>query len=122
MLDSNSSPTHLDNEFDLSAPEPSSIKFILRNPCLPNYLKTAAISHVCERLIDESEISRLTETDKLEKNDPATINRLEIRKKALTEHLGATLTCVLIRLPGVSYTIEIDRTTDSIIHWEWQES
>ena len=122
MFDSNPSSQRSDSDLDLSSPEPSRIESILLNSCLPKYVKTAAISRVCEHLIDEREISRLTEADNLEKDDPAIIERLEIRKKALSAHSGTKLTCVLIRLPGASYTIEIDRTTDSIIHWEWQKS
>lgn len=122
MFDSNPLSQRSDSDLDLSSAEPSRIESILLHSCLPEYVRTAAISHVCERLIDAMEISRLTDASKLEKDDAAILERLEIRKKALSAHTGATLTCVLIHLPGTIYTIEIDRTTDSIIHWEWQRS
>lgn len=122
MFDNNSSSACTDNDRDLLAPGPSRIESILLTSCLPNYVKTAAITSVWERLIDDKEILRLTKTETLETDDPATIERLGIRKKALSGHLGTNLICVLIRLPGASYTVEIDPTTDSIIHWEWQEA
>ena len=120
MFDSNSSFQQLDSGSILSAPEPLDIGSILLLSNLPKEVKTARIAYTNERLINETEISRLTEPTLLEKDDPKYIERLRKRRKALSDYLESSLICVLIRLPGVCYTIEIDPVSQSIAHWEWQ--
>ena len=120
MFDSNSSFQQLDSGSILSAPEPLDIGSILLLSNLPKEVKTARIAYTNERLINETEISRLTEPTLLEKDDPKYIERLRNRRKALSAYLGSSLVCVLIRYPGVCYTIEIDPIYHSVVHWEWQ--
>ena len=46
--------------------------------------------------------------------------RILKREESLLPHLGKQLYCVLIRLPGVQYTLEVDIESRAIVHWEWQ--
>ena len=96
------------------------IESALRNSNLPQFVKTLPISQLFERCMDANEIFRLTELGFTEKDNAERIERLRIRREALKKHLGSTLTCALIRLPGVLYTIEIDPVNWSIVHWESQ--
>jgi len=98
-----------------------SIESALKKSNLPRFVKTLPISQIFERIMDASEILRLTELGFNEKDNAERIERLRIRREALKKHQGSTLTCVLVRLPGVLYTIEIDQITSSIVHWEWQQ-
>ena len=98
------------------------IESVLRDSNLPQIVRTSPVSQMFERLIDANEISRLTELGPNEKDNAERIERLRIRREALTKHLGSSLTCVLVRLPGVLYTIEIDPINWSIVHWEWQQA
>jgi len=89
---------------------------------IPSAVSEASFNRVDERQIDDSFLQLLTEYwAKCTSNDAmaATIKR---RIDALSPYLGRTLVCVLIRLPGVSYTIEIDPTAERIVHWEWQSA
>ena len=97
------------------------IQSALRNSNLPQFVKTLPISQMFERFMDANEILRLTELGFNEKDNAECIEKLRIRREALRKHLGSTLTCVLIRLPGVLYTIEIDPVNWSIVHWELQQ-
>ena len=97
------------------------IESALRNSNLPHFVKTLPISQLFERFMDANEILRLTELGFNEKDNAERIERLRIRREALRKHQGSTLTCVLIRLAGVLYTIEIDPVNWSIVHWESQQ-
>ncbi len=97
------------------------IQSALRNSNLPQFVKTLPISQMFERFMDANEILRLTELGFNEKDNAECIEKLRIRREALRKHHGSTLTCVLIRLPGVLYTIEIDPVNWSIVHWELQQ-
>ncbi len=103
-----------------ATPEPFAISSILLSSDLPKEVRAARISHVRERLIDDAEISRLTEIGHSGSDDPELANRLRVRREALTSCLGSTLICLFIRLPGVGYTVEIDPMNEAIVHWEWQ--
>ena len=97
------------------------IQSALRNSNLPQFVKTLPISQLFERFMDANEILRLTELGFNEKDNAECIEKLRIRREALRKHHGSTLICVLIRLPGVLYTIEIDPVNWSIVHWECQQ-
>ena len=99
-----------------------SIESVLRNSNLPQFIKISPIPQLFERLIDANEISRLTELGPNGKDNAERIERHSIRREALNKYLGSTLTCVLVRLPGVLYTIEIDPINCSISHGEWQRA
>ena len=98
------------------------IESALRNSNLPQFVKTSPIFQLFERLMDANEVLRLTELGLHEKDNAERIERLRIRRVALRKHQGSTLTCVLIRLPGILYTIEIDPVNWSIVHWESQQA
>ena len=51
---------------------------------------------------------------------PGWSTRILNREESLAAHIGSTLYCVLIRLPGVHYTLEIDPEAQQVVHWEWQ--
>ncbi len=120
MFDSNSSFPLSDSDSGHSTNDSLDIESVLLRSNLPKEVRAAPISYTNERLINASEISRLTEPTLLEKDDPKYIERLRKRRKALSDYLESSLICVLIRLPGVCYTIEIDPVSQSIAHWEWQ--
>ena len=105
-----------------STPAPLDIELVLLRSTLPKDVRSTSVSRVFERLIDADEIARLTDPYQVEEYDSYYTNRIRVRRKALTNYLDSTLTCVLIRLPGVTYTIEIDPISHSIVHWEWQQA
>ncbi len=115
MFESNPSFQNFDT--DLS-PDTLNVESILLNSDLPKSVRTAAITQVFKRSMDDKEIARLTSP-----HQPNSENseRLKIRRNALVTHRDSILMCVLIRLPGVTYTIEICPLTRSVIHWEWIE-
>ena len=118
MFESNPSFQPSDNDTDLSTPD--SLESILLSSCLPKFVKTAPFSRAFEREMDAEEILRVTEPSQVHQSDPGYMERLRVRREALTLYSGSILTCILIRLPGVVYTIEIDPVSKSVVHWEWQ--
>ena len=76
----------------------------------------ASFFQVFDRVLDDTTIAALT--------DPSTFPQEESeeqcrrRKKALVPYFGRRLICVLINLPGVIYTVEIDPFLERVIHWE----
>ena len=84
---------------------------------LPKIIRMAEISGIVERRIDRQLI------DTLETRAPVGItggNSARMRKVSLLPYLGRRLTRVLIRLPSIQYTIEIDRKKGQVVHWEWR--
>ena len=84
---------------------------------LPKIIRMAEISGIVERRIDRQLI------DTLETRAPVGItggNSARMRKASLLPYLGRRLTRVLIRLPSIQYTIEIDRKKGQVVHWEWR--
>ena len=84
---------------------------------LPKIIRMAEISGIVERRIDRQLI------DTLETRVPVSITRgdaARVRKASLMPYLGMHLTRVLIRLPSIQYTIEIDRKKGQVVHWEWR--
>lgn len=103
-----------------STKEPASIESIMFASTLPEIVKNARVSKTFERIMDAAEIARLTEPNMLEKDNPVVLERLKMRREALTGSKDARLTCLLINIPGVIYTIEIDIVNACIVHWEGQ--
>lgn len=122
MFESSTAFQDLDLEPDLSLREPHSIESILLQSKLPDAVKTAHLTYSHERRIDAGEVSRLTHMNSYQEDDEEVVERLRIRGKALTAQIGSSLTCVLIRLPGVAYTVEVDAAKGTIAHWEWQSA
>ena len=84
-------------------------------PGVPADVGEARFARVDERRIDSSLLQFLNE--KNEETDSATMQR---RFEVLSTYLDKSLICVMIRLPGVCYTFEIDPAQDRIVHWEWR--
>ena len=91
-------------------------------PRLPVCLIGARIAHIEERVIDESLLSRLTNSSSFEEINDESLFRFRKRQKALSPYLDSILICVFIRVPGGHYTIEIDPVDRSVVHWEWQQT
>jgi len=89
---------------------------------LPTAVRSAPITSAFERILDYEEMDRLTNPESLERQDTNQLERLQLRRESLRPNLGLLLTCVLIRLPGIHYTIEIDRESGSVVHLEWQRT
>lgn len=89
---------------------------------LPKIIRMAEISGIVERRIDRQLLDTL-EQDALETRAPVGITRGNAargRKASLLPYLGRRLTRVLIRLPSIQYTIEIDREKGQVVYWEWR--
>ena len=93
---------------------------IIRCTDIPAEISEAKFARVDERKIDESLLRLLTERFESESDDEAMATARKRRFEALSPYLDRNLICVLILLPGVRYTIEIDPVDDRIVHWEWQ--
>lgn len=89
---------------------------------LPKIIRMAEISGIVERRIDRQLLDTM-EQDTMEMRAPVGItggNSARVRKASLLPYLGRRLTRVLIRLPSIQYTIEIDRKKGQVVHWEWR--
>ena len=87
---------------------------------IPPQVREARFTRVDERVIDASLLRILAEHDVPGGNDKAQAARRGRRAATLSPYLGKVLVCVLIMLPGVSYTIEINMEEERVVHWEWQ--
>lgn len=84
---------------------------------IPVQVREADFTRIDERKIDTSLLRLITETGEPKSADDQAIRR---RMDSLSPFAGQTLVCVVITLPGVSYTIEIDPTDERVVHWEWR--
>lgn len=89
-------------------------------PDIPPQVREASFTRVDERVIDEPLLRFLTEYCLTGVDDDLQAAKIKRRAEALTPYLGRTLVCVLIMLPGVRYTIEVDCCEERVVHWEWQ--
>ncbi len=97
------------------------LRALIKNcSAIPSEISEARFSSVVERKIDESLLRYLMENGDPDGGDEELTPETRRRLEALSPYLDRTLICVLIRLPGVIYTIEIDPTNDRIVYWEWQ--
>ena len=97
------------------------LRALIKNcTAIPSEISEAKFARVVERKIDESLLRYLTENGDPDGGDKELTPETRRRLEALSPYLDRTLICILIRLPGVNYTIEIDPTNDRIVHWEWQ--
>jgi len=87
---------------------------IRKCPDIPAEICEAQFTRVIERKIDRPLLQLFTE-DGQDPSCPTMQHRIDV----LSSYLDRTLICVLIRLPGVAYTIEIDPEEDRLVHWEW---
>ena len=104
---------------ELTCPaEPDLRRIISRNSEIPVGIQNAVFSYAGTRVLDQALLDELASQPASAPNWQA---RLDRRKSNLERHVGARLTCVFIRLPGVHYTIEIDAAKGTVVHWEWQQ-
>ena len=97
------------------------LRALIRNCTdFPSEVSESDFARVDKRKIDESLLKLLTEHSDPNCSDQALAAATQRRFEALSPYLDRTLICVLIKLPGVTYTIEIDPVDDCIVHWEWQ--
>ena len=87
---------------------------------IPPQVREAPFTRVDERVIDDALLRFLTQYAMPGVDDELQAARLKRRAEALTPYLGKTLVCVLIMLPGVRYTIEVECGEERVAHWEWQ--
>jgi len=105
-------PCQLGKDYELD-----SLRSVMRATTgLPSVVIEANFSHVVDRVLDEVSIAALTDPT----THPGRISdeRRNKRKKALAPYSGKRLLAVLVNLPGVLYTIEIDPLSEKVVHWE----
>lgn len=83
---------------------------------LPPTVIAARFSKIYDRILDDQTIAAVTDPSSFAQEDAD--ERCRQRKKALVPYEGKRLVCVLISLPGVYYTVEIDRRLRKVVHWE----
>ena len=93
---------------------------VAKHSALPDAVRLAGIgyveTHILERFLFE-EISSQAPQPGMAEDWP---ERLRRRREALEPYVDKLLVCVLIRVPGTHYTIEIDPIEASVVYWEWQ--
>lgn len=87
---------------------------------LPADVSSTSQLHISDRILDKELYQSLLGQRKTFGADGEWTERLKRRRKNLTQFVGHRLVCVLIRLPGVHYTVEINPSGMSVVHWEWQ--
>lgn len=89
---------------------------------LPNAVQQLQFTQTFRRVFDASTFAAATSQQKTSGTDDEWALRLQRRGTSLTPYIGQYLICVLIRLPGVYYTIEVDPGERRVVHWEWQST
>lgn len=121
MFDGQTANHEFEFDLDESLTAPTSIESIVRKSAqLPQVVRSAEITKTYERLMDDNELDRVTNPLSIGANDDGEIDRLTKRRKVLRAKLGSYLTCVVVQLPGICYTIEIDENSSTVVHWEWK--
>ncbi len=87
---------------------------------LPSEVRTASIARVDSRLFGRDALADLIAQTPPPGCESGWSERVLRREASLKPHVGKFLFCVLIRLPGVRYTVEIDPLERSVVYWEWQ--
>jgi len=90
-------------------------------PDIPTEAREADVAHVEDRLFDDSLLRKITEHQEKGAAGGSPADSVQRRIESLTPFIGQRLVCMVIRLPGVRYTIEIDPAAERIVHWEWQK-
>lgn len=97
-----------------------SIEGIIWRSGLPEAVRLSPVTYVAVRTIDAPEIERLTSDTLNPRNCQKITDRLSARRKALSKLNGQEITCAVVRLPGTTYTIEIDCASNAVVYWEYQ--
>ncbi len=87
---------------------------------LPEEVRGARIARVEGRLLDRTLFAQLISQPAPRSEEVGWSSRILRREESLLPHVGKVLFCVLIRLPGVQYTVEVDPMAKTVVHWEWQ--
>ena len=89
---------------------------------LPNAVRTAQFSRIDRRIIDHALFTQLITQAPPPNSEVGWSSRILKREESLLPYIGRVLVCVLIRLPGVEYTVELDPVSRIVVHWEWHPS
>lgn len=113
-----SRPDVTDVDIEDFEPDDETVRTILAaSGKLQSAVVAAEYSTVCDRILDGETLAALTDPARCPHDDAS--ERCELRRKALTPYFSKRLICVVINLPGVTYTIEIDPSLARVIHWEF---
>jgi hypothetical protein len=93
---------------------------VLGVPNLPVAIRSASVSLVQERVLDQALFETLTSQVNPGLHAEAWTARLQLRERNLLSYMDSLLVCIFFRLPGCHYTFEIDPQSDAVVHWEWQ--
>lgn len=105
---------HIDDDvFDLRA-------IIQQFDELPESVRDADIARIDGRPLDKNLFTQLISQPPPPNSEIGWSTRILKREESLLPYLGQVLFCILIRLPGVQYTVEVDPVTKTVVHWEWQ--
>ncbi len=105
---------HIDDDvFDLRA-------IIQQFDELPESVRDAEIARIDGRPLDKNLFTQLISQSPPPNSELGWSTRILKREESLLPYLGQVLFCILIRLPGVQYTVEVDPVTKTVVHWEWQ--
>lgn len=89
---------------------------------LPKAVRNAAPSRVESRVLKRRLLRQLVSQPPPPNHAEGWSDRILRREESLAPHIGKVLRCVLIRLPGVQYTVEVDLQAGAVVHWEWQSN
>ena len=94
-------------------------QIILETSKIPEAVAVSEFTRVDERVFDEALFRILTDRHPGASISATSPRVVERRADALYPYIGRTLACILISLPGVRYTVEIDPVEKRVVHWEW---
>lgn len=121
MSTDNAARNPTDGEIDPNLTWTGRLRVVMRKcGSIPEPVTEARFSRVDERIFDKPLFEFLTEQCAVYANSDAQVAAIQRRANALAPYVGRNLVCVLVALPGVRYTIEIDEADQSVVHWEWQ--
>ena len=83
---------------------------------LPSLAIVAGSPKIFDRILDDRSFAAVTDFTSCPQQDADA--RCELRKRILAPYVGQRLICVLINLPGVTYTVEVDPVQGKVVHWE----
>ncbi len=100
-------------EFDLQ-------KIVADCKDLPVIVRSADFTRVEGRFFDHETYRGLISQSPPEGAEEGWSMRIWQRETALEPWIDKYLICVLVRLPGAQYTIEISADEKRVVYWEWQ--
>ena len=94
-------------------------RIILDYEKIPEAVALADFTRVDERQFDETLFRILTNQYPGMQSGTTSEKIIKRRSDSLYPYIGRDLTCILISLPGVRYTIEVDQAEEKVVYWEW---